>query len=101
MNQDDRVIGELSESGQAQVNDFSSDGVATSGGIASCVLLAGDQLFRVQQLSVKTGSDSVNDGWLKIQEHTSGDVLAGASLEEKVSKASSPVVLSDRICPSG
>jgi hypothetical protein len=76
-------IGELSESGQAQVNDFSSDGVATSDEIASCVLLAGDQLFRVQQLSVGTGSDLVNDGWLKIQEHKSKEVLAGTRLREE------------------
>merc|ERR1712087_442571 len=45
------VISELSDSDQAQIDDFSTNGVVTSGEIVGGIFLTGDQLFRVEQLS--------------------------------------------------
>jgi len=77
------VISELSDSVKAQVDDFTSNGVVSSGEVVSSIFLTGDQLFRVEQLSVGTGSDFINDGWFQIEEDTSWDVLAGTSLREE------------------
>jgi len=77
------VISELSDSVQAQVNDFSTNGVVSSGEVVSGIFLSGDQLFWVEQLSVGTGSDFINNGWFQIKEDTSWDVLSGTSLREE------------------
>jgi len=77
------LVGELSDSVENQVNDFFTDGVVTSGVVVSGILFTGDQLFWVEELSVGSGSDLVNDGWLQINENSSWDVLAGTSFREK------------------
>jgi len=77
------VVSKLSDSVQAQVDDFTTNGVVSSGEVVGSIFLTGDQLFRVEQLSVGTGSDFINDGWLEIEEDTSWDVLAGTSLREE------------------
>ena len=56
--------------------------------MSSCVvvggiLLAGDQLFRVEKLTVSSGSNLVDDGWLKIDEDGTGHVLASSGLGEE------------------
>lgn len=77
------VVSELSDSVKAEIDDFLSDGVVTSGEVVGGILLSGDQLLGVEQLSVGAGSDLVNDGWLEIEEDSSGHVLAGTSLREE------------------
>jgi hypothetical protein len=77
------VIGELSDSVEAEVNDFLTNGVMSSGEVVGGVFLTGDQLFGVEQLSVGSGSDFINDGGFQIEEHASGDVLSGTSFREK------------------
>merc|ERR1719326_407095 len=77
------VISELSDSVQAQVDDFTTNGVVSSGEVVSSIFLTRDQLFWVEQLSVGTGSDFINNGWLQIEEDTSWDVLAGTGLREE------------------
>ena len=47
------------------------------------VLLAGDQLLRVEQLAVRAGADLIDDRRLQIDEHAAGHVLASASLREE------------------
>jgi hypothetical protein len=51
--------------------------------VVSGILLAGDQLFRVEKLTVSSGSDFIDDGWLKIDEYGTGHVLAGSGLGEE------------------
>jgi hypothetical protein len=77
------VVGELSDSVEAQVDDFLTDGVVTTGEVVGGIFLAGDQLFWVELLSVRTGSDFIDDGWFEIEEHTSWDVLASAGFGEE------------------
>merc|ERR1719377_87203 len=47
------------------------------------VLLAADELLRVEQLAVSARADLVNHGRLQVDEHRAGHVLAGASLGEE------------------
>lgn len=77
------VIGELSDSVEAEIDDFLSDGVVTSSEVVGGIFLTGDELFRVEELSVGTSSDFINNGRLKIEEDGSGDVFAGTSLGEE------------------
>merc|ERR1712151_614129 len=71
------VVSELSDSVEAEIDDFSSDGVVSSGEVVGGIFLSRDQLLGVEQLSVGTGSDFVNNGGFQIEEDTSWDVLSG------------------------
>ena len=77
------VISELSDSVQAQVNDFFTNGVVTSGEVVGGIFLSGDELFWVEELSVSTSSDFIDDGWFQVEEDSSWDVLAGTSFREE------------------
>jgi hypothetical protein len=77
------LVSKLSNSVENQVNDLFTDGVVTSGVVVGGILFTGDQLFWVEELSVSTGSDFIDDGWLQINEDSSWDVFAGTSFREK------------------
>jgi len=77
------LIGELSDSVEAEIDDFTTDGVVSSGEVVGGILLSGDELLGVEQLSVGSGSDLIDDGGFEIEEDGSGDVLAGTSLGEE------------------
>ena len=53
------LVGQLADSVQDQVNDLFSDRVVATGVVVGGVLLSGDQLFRMEELAVGTGSDLV------------------------------------------
>jgi len=77
------LIGELSDSVEAEINDLTSNGVVTSGEVVGGILLSGDELLGVEELSVGSGSDLIDNGGLEIEEDSAGDVLAGTSLGEE------------------
>ena len=49
------------------------------GVVVSGVLLAGDELLGVEELPVDASPDLVDDGGLKVNKDSSGDVLARSS----------------------
>ena len=55
----------------------------TSGVVVSGILLASDQLLRVEELSVGSSSDLIDDGGLEIQKDSPGDVFSSSSLTEE------------------
>ena len=77
------LIGELSDSVEAEVNDLLTNGVVTTGEVVGGVLLAGDELLGVEELSVGTGTNLIDDSRLKIEEDSAGDVFASTSLGEE------------------
>ena len=77
------VVSKLSGSVKDKVNDLLSDGVVTTGVVVGSILLSGDQLLRVVQLSVGSSADLVDDRGLKVDVDSSGDVLTGTSLREE------------------
>jgi len=77
------VVGQLTDAIQAQVDDLLTDGVVTTGKVVCSVLLTRDQLFRVEQLTVGSGTDLIDDGRLQIYEDATGDVLTSTSLGEE------------------
>ncbi len=55
----------------------------SSGEVVSGIFLSGDELLWMEQLSVGSGSNLINDGWLEIKEDGSWDMLASTSLGEE------------------
>jgi len=77
------LIGKLSDSVEAEIDDFLSDGVMASSEVVSGIFLSGDELFGMEQLSVGSGPDFIDNGGLEIEENGSWDVLSGTSLREE------------------
>jgi len=55
----------------------------SSGEVVGGIFFSGDQLFGVEQLSVGSGSDFINDGGFEIEEYGSGDVFSSSGFREK------------------
>jgi hypothetical protein len=77
------VVSKLADAVKGEVDNFLSNGVVTTGVVIGGVFLTGDQLLGVEQLTVGSGADLVNDGGFEIEEHSARDVLAGTSFGEK------------------
>ena len=77
------MIGEFSDSVEAQVDDFLSNGVMSSGEVVGSVFLSGDQLFGMEQLSVGSSSYFINDGRFEIEEHSSWYVFTSSGFREE------------------
>jgi len=77
------LIGELSDSVEAEINNLLTDGVVTTGEVVGGILLTRDELLGVEELSVGAGTDLIDDGRLEIEEDSAGDVLASTSLGEE------------------
>ena len=77
------LIGELSDSVEAEINDFFTNGVMSSGEVVGSVFFTGDELLWMEELSVGSGSDLIDDGWLEIEEDGSWDVFTSTSLGEE------------------
>ena len=54
-----------------------------TGVVVGGVLLAGDELLRVEELAVGAGADLVDDGGLEVDKDAARDVLARAGLGEE------------------
>ena len=77
------LIGKLSDSVEAEINDFLTNGVMSSGEVVGSIFFTGDELLWIEELSVGSGSDLIDNGWLEIEEDGSWDVLTGTSLGEE------------------
>ena len=77
------LIRELSDSIKAEIDDFFTNGVMSSGEVVGGIFFTGDELLWMEELSVGSGSDFIDDGWLEIEEDGSWDVLTSTSLGEE------------------
>ena len=77
------LIGELSDSVEAEIDDLLTNGVVSSGEVVGGIFLSGDELLGVEKLSVGSGSDLIDNGGLEIEEDGSGNVLSGTGLGEE------------------
>jgi len=55
----------------------------TTGIVVSSILLAGDELLGVEQLTVGSCANLIHHCGLEIEEHSAGHVLASTSLREE------------------
>jgi len=77
------LVSKLSDSVEAEIDDLLTNGVVTSGEVVGGILFTRDELLWMEELSVGSGSNLINDGWLKIEEDGSWDVLTSTSLGEE------------------
>ncbi len=74
------LIGELSDSVEAKIDDFLADGVMATGEVVGGILLSGDELLGMEELSVSASPDFIDNGRLEIEEDAARHVLASTSL---------------------
>jgi len=77
------VVSQLADAIEDKVNNLFTDGVVTTGEIVTGIFLTGDQLLGMEQLTVGTSADFVNNGGLQIDEDGTRNVLAGTGLGEE------------------
>jgi predicted TIM-barrel enzyme len=77
------VVGQFTKAVQDEIDNFFTDGVVTTGVIIGGIFFTGDDLFRVEQLAVGTGTDFIGDGWFEIDEDATRDVFAGTGFRKK------------------
>merc|ERR1712195_159340 len=77
------LVRKLTEAVEREVDDLLTHGVVTTSVVVGSILLAGDQLLGVVELTVGAGTDLIDHGGLQIEVDGTGDVLASASLGEE------------------
>jgi len=77
------LIGKLSDSVEAEINNLLTNGVMSSGEVVGGILFTRDELLWMEELSIGSGSNLINDGWLEIEEDASWDVLSSSGLGEE------------------
>jgi hypothetical protein len=89
------LVSQLTDAVEYQVDDFLADGVVTTSVVIGSILLASDQLLRMEELTVSSSTDLIDYGWLEINEDGTWNVLSGSSLaKERVERV---ISTSDRL----
>merc|ERR1719203_1188793 len=77
------VVSQFTDTIQDQVNNLLANGVVSTSIVVSGILLTSHQLLRVEQLTVSSSADFVDDSGLQINKDSSGYVFSRSSLGEK------------------
>ena len=77
------MISKLSDSVEAEINDFFTNGVMSSGEVVGGIFLSRDELFWMEKLSVGSSSNFINDSGFEIEEDSSWDVLSSSGFGEE------------------
>merc|ERR1719471_447038 len=77
------LVSQFPDPVQTEIYDLLSDGVVTTSVVVSGILLASDELLRMEELSVGSSPHFIDNGGFQIQEDGSRDVLASSSLTEE------------------
>merc|ERR1719171_1034751 len=77
------LVGELAKAVEGEVNNLLTHGVMATGIVVSRILLTGDELLGVVELTVGTGTNLIDHGGLEVEVDATGHVLAGTSLGEE------------------
>ena len=77
------LISKLSDSVEAEIDDFLTNGVVTSGEVVGGIFLTRDELLWMEELSVGSSSNLIDNCWLEIEEDSSWDMLSSTGLGEE------------------
>jgi hypothetical protein len=77
------LISKLSDSVEAEINDFFTNGVMSSGEVVGGIFLSRDELLWMEKLSVGSSSNFINDSGFEIEEDSSWDVLSSSGFGEE------------------
>merc|ERR1719481_1520282 len=81
------VVSQLPDAVQHQVYDLLTDSVVTSGVVISSILFSRDHLLRMEELSVGSSADLVNNCRLQVEENGSGHMFTVPGLGEEGGEA--------------
>ena len=68
------VVSQLTDAVESEVDNFFADGVMSTSEIVRGIFLAGDQLFRMEKLTVRAGAHLIDHRWLQIEENCAGNL---------------------------
>ena len=77
------LISQFPDSVQAEIDDLFSDGVVSTSVVVGGILLASDELFRMEQLVVGSSPHFIDNGGFQVEEDSTGNVFSGSSLAEE------------------
>ncbi|KAF1806218.1 hypothetical protein FB192DRAFT_1349368 [Mucor lusitanicus] len=77
------VVSQLTDAVQDRVNQLFADSVVTTSIVVGGIFLTSDKLLRMEQLTVGTSTDLVNDSGFQIDHDGTGNVLTRASFTEE------------------
>lgn len=77
------LIGQFTNAIQHEVNDFLANSVMPTSVVVSGIFLSGDELFRVEELTVGSATNLVNHSRFEIDKDCTRNVLSRTSLTEE------------------
>jgi len=77
------LVGKLANSVKDKIDDLLADSVVAMSVVVGSILLASDELFRVEQLAVGASADLIDHSRFQVDEDSTRDVLASAGLREE------------------
>ena len=77
------VVSKLTDAVQHQVDDLLSNSIVSSGKVIRSIFLTGNQLFRMEQLTIGTSTDFINNSGLQVYKYGSRNMFTSTSLGEK------------------
>merc|ERR1719310_1593626 len=77
------LISQFPDSVQDKIDDFFANCVVTASIVVGGIFFAGDQLLRVEELTVGTGTDLINNSRFQVYKDGTRDVFASTSLTEE------------------
>jgi hypothetical protein len=77
------IVSKLTDAVENQIHNFLADGVVSTIEVVGGILLASDQLLRVEQLTVCAGAHLIDHGGLQVDHDAAWHMLASTSLGEE------------------
>ena len=77
------LVSQLANPVQDKVNDLLANGVVATGIVIGSILLACDELLRVEELAVGASANFIDDCGFQVYEHCPGHMLASSCLTEE------------------
>jgi hypothetical protein len=77
------VVRQLADAVQDKVNNFLANGVVSTGVVVGSVFLSGNDLFRVVELGVLSGTDFITNSGFQIYKHSTRDMLSRGSFTKE------------------
>ena len=77
------LVSQFPDSVQAEIDDLLSDGVVSTSVVVGGILLASDELFRVEQLVVGSSPYFIDNGGFQVEEDSTGHVFSSSSFAEE------------------
>ena len=73
----------LADTIKAQIDDFFSNGIMTSGIVVCSIFFTSDELFGMEQVMICSSSDFINNSWFQIDKDSTWNMLPSSSFRKE------------------